>query len=457
MARTKPLMKFYADVLASLNIQDVEGGRLSLRMPTGDGDVAEYPCVSNDKRVTLPTDTLLKSGEWDGLIPFHPLSENILRGESEIIHFLRRVIQFRLAGVSGALMDDLMQLATDTSRHADLSPTESEYLKEVPKVDSKTLKVLHKLLNAHLDEIIKIYLKRAGKIDGKEYRRVAAVSFPLHEELHTEGTKIFNASAGNLKNKKSIAALFEYIFPDPDEMDKWSAGSDSDVAPYFHSLMRCYASIAEHLNTLVEKHERVLSNPDILKTDLSWVPSLKQLSKWRDLIPALPGNEGAAMKGDKGPMAEESQKARHDMLASAAASAASMTSKEAPEVEVSPPWREDEAPRPTTATPKVSTPKSKKKEDEDEAIDYRSVMASRAGVHSPYAPALPMGGYQPTQMGGYQPAYGAGYPQMQMQPAGAMPIPGRQLSRPGFGTPTYGQPRGYGYNQPVAPRYSGSL
>lgn len=82
MSKTQPLLDFYTDLLHSLNIVDVADGRLSLKVPNEDGEYTDLHCLSNDKRVVLPTDAILRSGSLDGMIAFHPLSENLLRGKA---------------------------------------------------------------------------------------------------------------------------------------------------------------------------------------------------------------------------------------------------------------------------------------------------------------------------------------------------------------------------------------
>ena len=422
MNKSSSLVKFYENMLHSLNVESNDESRLSLVIPTDDGeDDLEQKCLANGKRVVLPSNDLLKSGDWTGMIPFHPLSENLLRGESEIIHFLRNIIQFRLAGVIGILTSELLDIAASPKDHVDMSPSECEYLSLVADVDEKTLKVLDKVLKNGLGDLVKVYLKRNGTLKGKEHRRVASVNFPIWDELISDGIKIYRTSAGNKKNKKAIANLFNYVIPNADDRDLWSTSSDSDIAPYFHALLRSYAHVAEHLNSLVDKHERMLSNPDQLRSDLGWIKDINRMSKWRDVIPALPGNEGATVKGDAAPVATHaahSSKIKTSTVLSHAASAANLMSNEAPEAATDIPWDTSNE-KNRIVSPVVHAPVINSVSGGGEAtLDWRQVMQKRGVQSLPTAPAPMYPGMQPApaQNMSYQSPYGGGRT-VPMQPA----------------------------------------
>ena len=426
MSKTKSLLKFYQAILASLNIRANSESRLSLVIPTdGDGKDIEQKCLANGKRVTLPSDELLKAGDWSGMIPFHPLSENLLRGESEIIHFLRNVIQFRLAGVIGTLMTELLSTAASPKDHVGMSPSECEYLSLVADVDDKTVKILDKLLKSNLGNLVKVYLKRNGTLNGKEHRRVATVNFPIWDELTSTGTKIYKTSAGSIKNKKVIANLFNYIIPKADEREEWSVASDSDISPYFHSILRVYMHVTMHLNELVDKHERLLSNSDLLRTELSWIKDVNRMSKWRDIIPPMPGNKGATVKGDADSHTATSNDTT-SIMEHSAIQASHMTSKESSEGAADVPWDTSHE-RNGIVAPVVSKPvKAKVAAAGNDSLDWRSVMSTRSVQQMP----MVQNGYTSTmqpvpaqqmrvQMGYPQQGYGMVNNQ-QMQPAPAI-------------------------------------
>lgn len=420
---------FYADILTSLNIVDVGEGLLTLKFPVGDGDFTEKPCTSNGKRLSIPTDALIRSGKWDGLLAFHPLSENLLRGESEVLKFLRTMVRFRLSSTASQLMSELMNIAATPERHKELNPKQAGFLQAVQDANSKTETVLNtKILTRHFDDILNIYLKRGGQFKGEEYRRVASVSFPIWDELTSKGKMIYDVDCGSVKNKKAIASLFEFVFPNTEDQNYWSAASDETVAPYFHSLMLCYAKVAKHLNSLVHKYRKHLEYPDMLKIPLKWEEGLQHLSDWKSLIAPLPGNSGAAMKGErevedvKAPAATDSKARGHHGFVPPIGNVADQ--RVTPDVET-PPWEDQTA----KEIPKVTSPYAAPTAPTAPAtssngkMNWREHMAARQQV--PMAPPVAAAYGQPAPAyAGYpqQPAYPqyAGYPQQQ-QPWGAQP------------------------------------
>lgn len=423
------MVGFYAAALDSLGVKCGTDGRLSLVVPSEHGDIVTE-CMSNDKRVTLPTDELLRTGNWEGLIAFHPLSENMLHGESEIIQFLRKIIQFKLTGVAGILMEELVVLAADKERHAEMTPTQSEFLKNVPKADEKMVKYFNTILNNHLDQIVSIYLKRNGELAGSSYRRVASVAFPMYHELTTEGTKVYKTNVGSKERKAELAALFEYVFPDPTSMDDWSFGSNADVAPYFHALLSVYVKIAKHLNKLIKRHASQLTDTTLaMKVDLKWAKDLDKLSEWRDAIPPLPGNKGASVSSQDVVSSTESRRA------ASAASVATQTTAQ-PSEDDTPPWmtaKEEATPTPM-AEPAKKEGTITWQEMERQRYSQNVSVQSYPQAYQPAAPAPAMS-YAQAQMGGYG-GYGA--------PAGGYPAP---VGMPAPAIP-YGQPAGYGYSAP---------
>jgi hypothetical protein len=391
MSKTQPLLGFYAGILESLNIEDVSEGRLSLKVPNENDEYSDTPCLINGKRVVLPTDKILRSGSLEGMIAFHPLSENMLRGESEIVKFLRKMIKFRLSSVSSQLLIELMSIAADPERHEELSPRQAAYLQSVPNANEKTVKAMSKLLHTHFDDLLNIYLKRPDARSNESYRRLAAVSFPIWDELSAPGSKVYEVDCGSVKNKKTIASLFEYVFPKPDDLEEWSEGSNSGTAPYFDSLMKCYLNIGRHLAKLVYKYRKYLDHPDLQRSNLDWEEDLDQLDRWKTLIPPLPGNEGAVAKGEKEPVAAEKPRGqgfRPDFQA-----AAQQTTNAAPEVEYTPPWEEQPVPQVNPNPEHVTTTGT--------GLDWRGVMQSRpptAQVPS-YAGGQPAQSHTQFQMG----------------------------------------------------------
>ena len=64
------------------------------------------------KQMVMPTKKILRNPDWDNHIAFHPMSENVMRGESAVLFELRNQMQFKLkeAPLDFALCDSLWSL-----------------------------------------------------------------------------------------------------------------------------------------------------------------------------------------------------------------------------------------------------------------------------------------------------------------------------------------------------------
>lgn len=286
------LLKLYEGLLSSLDLQVDDQGLVSFAAEDG-----LFPVKVGDRRLALPTEKLLRSGQWDGLQPFHPLSEHILRGESAVLKKLRTAINIRLSTVISGLLTQLVELGADTSRHKRLSPKASELLSHLKDADPKSVAAMERILEETSPEgpnkIISIYLKRGGIFKGTRHQRVAVVSFPIYGELDTDGAG-YTVFGIKLRKKDFVAfrELFLFLLPDAFDLESYSAASQSNDAPYFDSLIHAYFNVATQLNRVVKDFTKYLTMPEDLFTDLSWIELASDLSEYRNLIPALPGNEG---------------------------------------------------------------------------------------------------------------------------------------------------------------------
>tara|TARA_B100000700_G_scaffold154615_2_gene171614 strand:- start:14728 stop:16116 length:1389 start_codon:yes stop_codon:yes gene_type:complete len=352
-------------------VDDTGDGSLSLSIldpsDPNDDNPTVIPVRCASKRLFLPTKKVLKDSNWDERVAFHPLSENLLRGESDVINTLVRLVRFRIGTTISILMSTLMDIAADPEKQADLTARQQKYLQLVGKVDKKAAKAVVQLVNNANERLISAFIHRGGGANDIKHRRVAQASFPIWDELHGQGSKIKSSNpskygdveCGSAKNKKAIAALFEYLIPDPDDKVEWSAGSDNDVAPYFDSLMRLYAGLSDHLNSYIHLFRKYLPHAKWLRVDLDWTDDLENLDKWKNKIPSLPGNIGALMKGETEEQAMQSAQSsaagdRPNFLKQANSIGGGEPSNEGT-VEDTPPWENPQPNQPAPAAPAYAT------------------------------------------------------------------------------------------------------
>lgn len=291
---SKRLIDLYRSILAVGNLHADDDGFISIAM-AGKKD----PCLVKGKRLVLPTKEQLANPEWKDRVVFHPMSENILRRESEVLEKFRWALNIRLNYTFATLATSLMTIAASTGEHAKLSPSQSEFLSKVKNPDEKTLEVLRKLiaampLNQTQKSLVSIYLKRGGSVKGRTHARVGVVSFPLYSELKKGEEDVYGVKL-RVKDRTALLQLLEYMMPGLEDPDNYSRGSDSQQAPYLDALMRAVGAVAAKLNDITDRFKKHISDPKELTFPDDWVEALDNLDVYIPDVRAIPmqaGNEG---------------------------------------------------------------------------------------------------------------------------------------------------------------------
>lgn len=295
------LLDLYKSVLATAGLISTEDGFVKMKSLD-----STKPATIKGKSLVLPTPEHLANPDWSNRVIFHPLFENVMRGESEVLALYRQAINIKLNTVVGVMAVDLLRLATSPAQHAKLNPDQSEYLSRVKNADEKTIDTLAKLMTGSVKDtqraFIHVFLKRTGKVAGKQYARVGVVNFPLYNELKKDQSEVFGIKLRR-KDRESILALLEYIFPRIDEPEAYNRGSSSDIAPSMEALMKAVAGVAGPLNDVLSMYSNVFDqdNIDQLEFNDEWVAPFENLTAFLPqirAIPMLPGNEGAVKLAD---------------------------------------------------------------------------------------------------------------------------------------------------------------
>lgn len=295
MSRHEKLISVYKAVLNSLSIVDEGNGLLSRKV--GEQTV---PLMCEDKRVVLPTREVLQTLDPTTQMGFHPLCESALRGESPVIRLLRTLINHRTTMILLELMNQLLGIAMDNKRHANLTPEQKEFLKVIPEISPDCHKeftdIAKNIKPNEREKAANIYLKRAPTLRGTVYKRGGIVNFPLLEELRSKGDRVYSRYT-KVRNKKVLDALMSYIIDDDGDSRiagvRMSYGTSSTTAPNFDALIHAYANIIARLEVIVELFKpHLTASYELLHTDMSWVSLLDDLSVFKGIVPTLPGNEG---------------------------------------------------------------------------------------------------------------------------------------------------------------------
>jgi len=293
------IIDFYKSILDCGNLATDKDGYTSVK-------VTGSPVLVTGKRLVLPTNSQLTAGNWSEKIVFHPLSENILRGESDVIAKLRSVFNIRLNYTFAAIAQNLFSIVASSAEHHLLSPEQSEMLSAISEVDSNTLELFNKITAAALKDsydkaFISIFLKRGGVINGKKHSRVGIVTFPLYEELKNVDQEVFHGIKLRVKDKLAIKQLYEYIFPNLETAETYNFGSDSSIAPFFHALMGTVLGIGSKFNDILELFSKEIDDSKELIFASDWVDTIENLGEMMPqirLIPMQAGNEGSLKVGE---------------------------------------------------------------------------------------------------------------------------------------------------------------
>lgn len=287
------LLDLYKSILECGGLTTDDDGFVSVKF-----DKKSSPALIHGKRLVLPTQKQLSSEFGDKII-FHPLSENILRGESEVITKMRSVFNIRLNYTFAALAQNLLTIITSIGEHHKLTPEQSEILSAVKNVDETTLISFTKMMVNSIQEspekaFVSIFLKRGGTINGKKHSRVGVVTFPLYEELKKEQEVYFGVKLRS-KDRLGLIQLYEYMLPNLETPEAYNFGSDSGVAPFLDALMGSVLGIASKMNDLLELFKGMIDSGEDLVFESNWVESFENLNEMIPqirLIPSQAGNEG---------------------------------------------------------------------------------------------------------------------------------------------------------------------
>ena len=288
------LVQLYKDILKSVFVEADESGALSLTFGKGG------PLTIGDKRMVIPERDVLINSDFTNLIAFHPLSEDVMKGESAVIQKLRKLILFRLTTSLQLLSTELLSLAGDPENHPRLSPSlQKRLLKPLSKADASSIAQLSSLykkltLNGQ-QRLLSIYLRRGGKICGNGYARAAIIGFPMLTELDNDGRKVYGETI-KVENVKVLKALFNIIVPGYETTETYSFGSNSKVSPFLHALLGGYIKLGEQINTVADEFKDLLTSYDAIKIDLDWAPHVSDISVYNNKLEPMEGNMGSIVE-----------------------------------------------------------------------------------------------------------------------------------------------------------------
>lgn len=296
--------ELYQPILAALNVDVDDHGQLMMKYPE-----RTVAATVGKRNLLLPSNEVLRSLPENALV-FHPMSENVARGDSSIQNYLKMLVTFKVTFAITYIAQQLYTVAADHKQHSKLTGEQLAILTILPEADAKGLANLNRVLESIEMTKVRLYNvfnKRNGEIAGNRFNRVAVASFPLLMEMLDSADTLWGHRDVRKRDLKDFKALFDYICPDWSVKDHYSAASDSMEAPSFHALMSAFVKIMEPINRVAsiygglfkDKSEEgeIVDMKPYVSADLNFQHRLSNLSKYRNLIPVMAGNDGEALAG----------------------------------------------------------------------------------------------------------------------------------------------------------------
>lgn len=300
------LQDFYTRVLGSMGLP-VDGDGY---VYTSNADDKMMLTVSG-KPLVLPSkehlNTLLvtnESGEIElSKIPYNPLNENVVKGDTESLKRTKLIIEKKL-GASLAVAGEL--LLTLASNPALQKKTTMELNKFLGKTNEAQNVGIKKLVDdSSIDSWAKIYensigtpkgafsifLKKAGTYEGAKYNRLATAESVIYADL-LEAVKDHPVCGVKLRNKDItiFKLIFEFLLPDMDSKNTIVVGCNDNESPGFISLFKLFIKIATRTNEIIKSLSFVnesLANDGLFALNVTY-DELDMLNKYKNDLLAIP-------------------------------------------------------------------------------------------------------------------------------------------------------------------------
>ena len=140
---SKLLVDFYKSVLETGGLSVVDG--VVLQPLPDEGDV---PVTVSKKTLVLPDDKWLGETDITKIQFFHPMVENVIRKESLVFKFLRRLVVISISQALTETLQDLLQVIVSKEGHKTLDPiTQLPVTRCAPEADKELVDKFGKLID----------------------------------------------------------------------------------------------------------------------------------------------------------------------------------------------------------------------------------------------------------------------------------------------------------------------
>ena len=289
----KKLLKYFSCA------EDAEGGVVNTYA------TPNTPVFIKDKRLVLPYREYTSKSSTER-IQFHPLPEEITKGPSEVLEFLKDNMTVKLNTTCFALLHLSLALAKNPKLTKDIDPDLKDIVSSMGAVVNKTVatKLMKIIKTASSDQsgntsFLKIFLRQGKSISGVRYSRAGIVTFPFYN-LVIEDKPVLLGTEITKEERDGLKRLIEAIIPNIDRQDEYSRGSDIKLCPYLDALVRSSSAVVSATNHASKLFEAFITDGlegYLVDTEVVSVNFDDWSKKW-NVLPPQAGNEGKSSKED---------------------------------------------------------------------------------------------------------------------------------------------------------------
>lgn len=294
------LMTLYTNLLAVGWLYPDEHGQISAKIANID-----MPAMLGDKRLVLPTREQMKNKDWSKRVPFHPLSEQLNLGVSDVLAEFRKQVESRLNTSIGFLIKNLIRIAVDVEGQKNLTSEQGQVLNILSKAKVRTQEKydeLEKKMRAAgvTNGFLNLFIRRGGMIGGQGFTRAGIATFPLYNEL-CEGNKTINGVTFGKDDHAMFKELHEFIFPTLLTDKEWyNVGVNQRTAPTVEAFVRLTIRLISDLMETARPYmdimpgsNIILNFPQELGDWISLFDDADEFERARRAVPPQDGNEGS--------------------------------------------------------------------------------------------------------------------------------------------------------------------
>lgn len=272
------LESFYKDIL------DYAGLKLDKGVITHVNEKLDGFSI-DDKPLTLPYFSSLKNPS--GRHIFHPLNENYANAENAQFNLYRAKLAFEINLRLSNLFLAIIRVSSDVMLQQRAKSSKLiELLSSVQETDMTTAEAFVRVVKAAQTKakesfMVDFYLKKNGEVDGTPYSAIGKVNFHLYRELvkALEDKDEYRVYGCKIRKKDvlSFINIFQAVFPDIDNTERYVIGTDHKPFRMFNALLLTTHQIAFIINNTVG-----LLN-EIEEPSLALEDSVSNL-KWGEII-----------------------------------------------------------------------------------------------------------------------------------------------------------------------------